>query len=159
MSRIEVLGNPGNSSNSKSEILFHNLLEGKVDTEEDAMNLLYEDLDDRANFKRFLNRFKQKLINTLFFIDLNSPIFEDYNKAYYNGYKYLAAIRILTGQAARVSAVEIAEKYLPKLIKYEYTELIFQFARFLTRYYLLSNTNEKNINIIMIYLQNIAKSG
>lgn len=143
MSKIEVLGNPGQSNQSMSEILFNAIKENKVQTEEEAIELLYGDPDEKSNFNRFINRFKQKLINTLFFIDLNNPIFEDYNKAYYNGYRYLSAIRILMGRTARSSAVEIAERNIKKVAKYEYAELTYLFARFLARNYLIFNPDKR----------------
>jgi hypothetical protein len=147
MSKIEILGNPGNSNHSMSEILFNAVKDNQVQTEEEAIELLYGDPGEKSNFNRFINRFKQKLINTIFFIDLNNPIFEDYNKAYYNGYRFLAAIRILMGRGARTSAVEIAERNIKKVAKYEYAELTYLFARFLARNYLIFNPNKRKYRL------------
>ena len=75
------------------------------------------------------------VLNTLFFIDLNQPGFNEIQKAYYSCYKELAATKILIGRGVRNVAIPLLEKTLRKAEKFEFTDIALDAARALRGHY------------------------
>jgi hypothetical protein len=93
--------------------------------------------------KKLLQRFQEKLINTLFFVDTNSPLFSERAKAYYNCSRRTIAVRMLAERGARKMAIDLAENTIPVTIKYEFTDLTVLLARFLIRQFSTTFVNPK----------------
>ncbi|MEM1319140.1 MAG: hypothetical protein AAGG75_02725 [Bacteroidota bacterium] len=132
--RVEILGEHYGEKSKYSQ-LYQGIKEGKISSDKDAATLLYDGDVNNLNYKKFKFRFRQRLIDTLFFIDTNAPNFTDIQSAYYNCYKNWAAIRILFGKSAKRSAVILAEKLLRQALKFEFTEIILNLSRVLRLHY------------------------
>jgi hypothetical protein len=138
---IEVIGNPNESQSMITE--FYNcIVEEKLTSDEEAAMHFYGTSDDNYNYKKLKNRLKNRLINTVFFIDVKQPSYNERQKAYYECYKDWAAAKILTGKHARLSAVNLSLKILKQAKKYEFSELVIDIARFLRLHY---GTREGNL--------------
>ena len=109
--RIEVMGNSTNYS-SKMRKLYDGISAGELSSDEAAAKLLYNSSPDNVNYKKLKYRLQQRLINTVFFIDVSQSQFNENQKAYFNCWKDWAAAKILIGKAARLAPLEIAEKIL-----------------------------------------------
>lgn len=86
-------------------------------------------------FKKLISRFQEKLINTLFFVDANTPLFGERAKAYYVCARRSVLVRMLVERGARKLAVNISEITLPIALKYEFTDLCVYLSRFLMKHY------------------------
>ncbi|MEM0994291.1 MAG: hypothetical protein AAF847_13030 [Bacteroidota bacterium] len=144
---IEVIGN---AKENKSMIMdFYNCIaEERLTSDEAAAQHFYGTSADNHNYKKLKNRLKNRLINTVFFIDVKQPSYNQRQKAYYECYKDWAAVKILTGKHARLSAVNISHKILKQAKKYEFSELVLDIARFLRLHY---GTREGNLKKYEFY--------
>lgn len=133
--QIDVIGNTG-SSQSQVQLLYDAIASGKI-TEADEIAPTFFPDNENAQFytSRLRKKLKKRLINTLFFIDVNQENFNQHNRAYFTCYKEVAAAKILIGLHARPAAIPIAEKALKSVLKYEFVELVLNLAKELRLHY------------------------
>jgi len=134
IAKIEVMGNPSNYQ-GKMRRLYDGISNGDFKSDEEAMMALYGEKGERTNYKKLKYRLEQRLINTVFFIDVNKPSFGDTQKVFYNSYKKLVACKILIGRSVIMSPIRIAERTLPKVIEYEFPEIAVGLLKDLVTHY------------------------
>ena len=144
MKHIEVLGN-GENLDSKYNQLYSAILNNEVHDELQAYKLIYQDEKGASieTFKRLKNRLKQRLLNTLFFIDTNQPQFTDIQKAHYTCNRNWLAVKTLLNFGARRTGISIAERTLRYALHYEFTELALYLAKDLRFHYSVVEHNDK----------------
>lgn len=142
VAKVEVMGNPSNYS-GKMKHLYEGIISGDFLTDEDAVNKLYNGEANINAYKKLKYRLQNRLINTVFFIDVNKPNFNDSQRAYYVCQKSVAAIDILLGRGARKTAMKLAEKTLRHVLKFEYTEMSINLLKKLSRHYATMEENKK----------------
>ncbi|MEO1624611.1 MAG: hypothetical protein AAFV25_05605 [Bacteroidota bacterium] len=142
---IQVLQNPFVTANKYSSF-YKGVIEGKIRSDADAAKMLYNSGPDDYKYKKLKYRFRQRLLNSILFIDVNKPNYTDIQKAYYNCYKDWATVRVLLGKGAKKSAVSIAEKTLRHSLKFEFTELSCNIARVLRLYFATTEGNKRQFN-------------
>ncbi len=119
---VELIGNSGNGSSRLQE--FYDLLsEGRFCDDDEAARFFYESDKQSPSYQKLRKTLKDRLVNSLFIIDLKQASYNDRQKAYYECYKDWAAAKILFGKNARVAAVSLSRKILKIAKKYEFTEL------------------------------------
>ncbi len=119
---------------SKLGELFQGVIEGDFDTDEEAMEKLYGG-ENKSAYRKLKSTLRNRLLNTLFFIDVKEASYNSYQKAYYECYRDWAAIKILLGKNARNSAVSLAHKVLRYADKYEFSSLCRDLADMLRFHY------------------------
>jgi len=122
--QIKIIG--GNTKDqSLLSTFYKKVAEQEFENEEDALEYFYGDKPNKQYyFTRLKSNLKERLLNTLFFIDINQPSFNVHQKAYYNCYKNSAAVKILIGRSAKLPAINLAEKTIKKAIKFEFTDIV-----------------------------------
>lgn len=133
--RIQIIGNPTNYA-SKTLELYEGIKSGRFTNDKDASEYFYgKGPKSEVNYKKLKARLQKRLINTIFFIDLNQPDYNEFQRAYYNIYKEWAATKILLGRAARRTAISIAERIINTAIRFEFNDLVLDIARALRSHY------------------------
>jgi hypothetical protein len=133
--QIQILGYEGDGD-SRYETFYNLIADGVVQDDEEAAEQLF---GGQANSKskpylNFKRDFFRRLVNTVFFIDLKQPEFNDRQQAAVNCWRNLAAMKILMARGARNSAIMLAEKTLGPAQKYELTEIVLELSRALKWY-------------------------
>jgi hypothetical protein len=133
--QIEVLGNTG-EVRSSVEKLYRDLQTDKYKNEEEASNAFYGHSRYRRHyFNRLKRKLREKLVNTLFLVDLSQPDFSEYQRAYYSCYRYASAVQILIAGYSRKAAVALAKMTIQRAIKYEFSDIVLQMAKILRYHY------------------------
>ncbi len=151
---IEILGAPLKDKNPTNlQRLYNGIYSGEIKNEEDIINTIFSNSKNASLYcSRLKGQLRERLINTLFFIDLNQNNFNDYSRAYYTCYKMASAIRILIGRNARNAAYPLAEKTLELALKFDFTDIALTVARDLRmQFATISGLRDKyeNINNIL----------
>lgn len=128
--RIEIIGEPSNY-NSLVHQLYAGIQEGRYKSDRDAAKDLYDSTPENKNFKHLQYVLEQRLLNTVFFIDVSRPTFVEYKKAYYTCQKNVGAIYMLIGRNAKKTGVSLAERTIRIAIKYEFADIIISLTRIL----------------------------
>ncbi|MEZ5039837.1 MAG: hypothetical protein R2828_08095 [Saprospiraceae bacterium] len=133
--KIELIGD-GSSSHSNYQKLYEKISDDTLLTDEEGEAHFFAGSKNKAYyFSRLKKQLNERLLNTLFFIDVNQPNFTEYQKAYYSCYKAATATKILLGKHARLPAVKLAEKTLKHAIKFELTDIILLLSKDLRFHY------------------------
>ncbi|HMW75311.1 MAG TPA: hypothetical protein PKD40_06625, partial [Saprospiraceae bacterium] len=72
------------NKSSKLNEFFEALMDGKFKTDRDAAALLYQSSPTDDKYRQLKSRFRKRLLNTLFFIDINLPSASNYTRAYFS---------------------------------------------------------------------------
>ncbi len=143
---IEIIGGP-DFQNSKLQELYDGIQKGRFITDEEAATAIYKDDKNKdSNYSKLKSRLQQRLINTVFFIDINKSSHNEIQRAYYTCHKDWAALKILIGKGARLTAIPIAERILRRAEKFEFNQLALDISRSLRFHYSAIDKNRKKYN-------------
>ncbi len=117
--------------NSKFNDFYEALSAEKFKNDREAALQLYKCGPGDARYRQLKSRFKKRLLNTLFFLDLNQPVATTYDKTYYNCNKDWACVQILQSNNAGAAAENLARSILTLALKYKFSDLILNCSRLL----------------------------
>lgn len=123
---IRKLGFPFSINTQLGEM--YELLADDVGDDELARKLTHQSSKSGA-FRRLKSDLSDRLIASLFLVDLSLPSYNSRQQAYYVIHKNWAASKILFGKNARMAAVELAEQTLRQALRYEFNDLAFDLSR------------------------------
>ncbi len=104
---------------------FYELIsQNKIETDEQASKRFFGKDPKDYRYRKLKNRLRQHLYNTLFFIDVNSPKFNEQQRAFYQCQKNLMTIRLLLARYGRTSAMKLVRKTITIAEKYELTDIL-----------------------------------
>jgi hypothetical protein len=127
---------------SKFNEFYEALMLGKFKNDRDAAQFLYDCSPTDDKYRQLKSRFKKRLLNTLFFLDVNLPDNSNYDRAYYTCNKDWSLVKILLSNNAIETADSLASQILNTALKYKFADLIVSCARIL-RTYAAESDNDK----------------
>ena len=139
--KIDIVGE--HRYNSLVQRFYQGIHTDEFKNDVDAAMALYQSTPDDINYKHLKYKLEKRLINTLFFVDLSNPQFNEIQKAYYNCYKNIGAIAILKGRGLRKSAISLSIRTIRKSIKYEFTDITLSLSRTLKRHFSFYEKDKK----------------
>lgn len=120
---IEIL-DQNMRDDSKVQMLYDAIITKEIDSEEDAVLLLYGDVDSKDAYYKVQQRLYDRLLNSFYFIDHKKAGFNDRQLAYYEAYRLWALARIVRERGAHNTALELFEKSLKYSLEYDFNELV-----------------------------------
>jgi hypothetical protein len=119
---IDVLGN--DDSNSRFTEFYRLIKNETITTDEQAAIHFYGENAKPTDIKYrvFKSDFKDRLLNTLLFIDPNNVV-DEYGRIVYQSTREWTAIEILFKKTLSYAAIPLAERLLTTCLKYEITDL------------------------------------
>jgi hypothetical protein len=145
---VQIIGNHHANKKKHGKIfkLYDAISSGQVSTDTEAAQHLDVNLQS-STYRNLKNDLKSRLINTVFFIDVKQPNYNNYQRAYYNAWKDLAAAKILFGKRARTSGLEVTHKVLKIAEKYEHLDLLVDALKVLRLHHGSITGDTKNFNL------------
>jgi hypothetical protein len=122
------------NKNSKFNEFYEALMAGKFRNDRDAATFLYECSPTDDKYRQLKSRFRKRLLNTLFFLDVNLPDTSGYDRAYYSCNKEWTLVKILLANEAPHTASSLAKQILTTALKYKFADLIVNCSRILRTY-------------------------
>ena len=119
---------------TNTNILYEKLLAGKFKTDLEAAQFFFKTDTNSSNYKNLKRLFRQKVINTLFFIEPSSA-HSDYERAFLYCCKNMFAAKILLFLQATNSGIDLCKRVYSKAEEFELTEFILDASRFLRLHY------------------------
>lgn len=119
------------NKSSKFNEFFVALMDGKFKSDRDAASMLYESDPTDDKYRQLKSRFRKRLLNTLFFIDINLPSASNYTRAYFSCNKDWTLAKILLSYGADLTAEDIASQILTISLKFRFADIIVNSARIL----------------------------
>ena len=122
------------NKNSKFNEFYEALMAGKFRNDRDAATYLYECSPTDDKYRQLKSRFRKRLLNTLFFLDVNVADASSYDRAYYTCNKEWTLVKILLANEATFTAATLARQILTTALKYKFADLIVNCSRILRTY-------------------------
>jgi len=140
--KIEVLGQNPNPKLLTNQ-LYEGLVNGSIANDKEALDLLYQDSKAKKKLYAIKTRLRSRLLNTLFFIDVQKFSRSDQISATIKSYHLLSAMKILFGRGKRNTAISLAEEALQLSVKFDIVELTYLLSKELCLHYGLYNYHKK----------------
>jgi hypothetical protein len=131
------------NKSSKFSEFYEALMAGKFKNDRDAATFLYGCSPTDDKYRQLKSRFRKRLLNTLFFLDVNVPNTADYDRAYFSCNKEWTLVKILISNDAHLTAEDLAKQILNTAQKFRFADVIVNCARIL-RKYAVDFENEKD---------------
>ncbi len=132
--------------NSKFNEFYEALLAGKFKDDRDASIFLYECEPTDDKYRQLKSRFRKRLLNTLFFLDVNLPSTSNYDRAYYTCNKDWTLVKILLSNEAEFTAAALARQILTIALKFKFADVIVNCSRIL-RAHTVTEDDEKEYEL------------
>jgi hypothetical protein len=120
--------------NSKFNEFYEALMAGKFKNDRDAASFLYGCPPTDDKYRQLKSRFRKRLLNTLFFLDVNLPSTSNYDRAYYSCNKDWTLVKILLSNGADHTASTLARQILTTALKYKFADVIVNCSRILRKH-------------------------
>ncbi len=140
--KVELFDESNRNKTSNYYKLFDGIHSRKYGTDADAAKDIYDCLPSEKKYLILKTRLRQKLLNTLFFLDYDAEKSSEYHKVLYDCNKQVYAIKVLIMANSRRLAIPMAEKTLKLAADYELTDIVLECARILREHYSGSNYQE-----------------
>ncbi len=119
------------NKNSKFNDFYESLMLNKFKNDRDAASALYGCSPTDDKYRQLKSRFRKRLLNTLFFLDINLPSTSNYERAYYSCNKEWTLVKILLSNGASSTAYSLAKHILTTALKFKFADVIVNCARIL----------------------------
>jgi hypothetical protein len=113
---------------------YEDLTAGRYKNDRDAAAKLYGCTPQDARYRQLKSRFRKRLFNTLFFLDVNKPSASNYDRAHFSCHKEWTLVKILQDNDAHSPAITQAKSILSTAQKFHITEIVVNCARILREY-------------------------
>ncbi|MEM1327977.1 MAG: hypothetical protein AAGI23_18605 [Bacteroidota bacterium] len=134
------------NKSSKFNEFYEALTQGKFKNDRDAASFLYESTPKDDRYRQLKSRFRKRLLNTLFFLDVNQPAASSYDRAYFSCNKDWTLVKILKDNDADYTAAALARQILTIALKFKFADVIVNCCRIL-RTYAAQQGDDKNFEI------------
>ncbi|KAA3628743.1 MAG: hypothetical protein DWQ02_18990 [Bacteroidetes bacterium] len=135
VSKLNIIGTEGESG-TKVQQLYDGILEGEITDDVEGAQRFYPDGAYSVKyFGKLKRKLQDRLLNTLFFIDVDTPQFTEYNKANQICHRNLLIVKLLLSYRQRHLAMIIARKTFKKAIRFDFIEVALMLARELRIHY------------------------
>ena len=138
--------------NSKFNDFYEALVAMKFKNDRDASRFLYDCPPTDDKYRQLKSRFRKRLLNTLFFLDVNLPSTSSYDRAYYSCNKDWTLVKILLSNDATFTANSLARQILTIALKYKFSDVIVNCSRIL-RKFAADNKEEKDFEEYDAYIK------
>ena len=140
--RIELL-NLQEEPQSKINQLYRAIKEDMVTNDQEARALLMANGQSSAAYSNLKTNLRKRLLNTLFFIDVDKRQYTDRQAAIFDIQKALAAAQLLQAKGAARVAAQQFERCLKIAVKYEFVTAVMISCRALRLHYGTQQRTEK----------------
>jgi hypothetical protein len=141
--KIEILDSDTlDNRQSKFSEFYEALAAEKFRNDRDAAAYLYGCRPTDDKYRQLKSRFKRRLLNTLFFIDVNQSGTTEREKAYHTCQREWALVQILISRDAHLTAESLTRQVLGLALRYRFSEVVVHAARLL-RHYAAEAADEK----------------
>lgn len=132
---IDVIGYGRGLVPSMLNEFYAQMISGNICSDSDAAKYFFQSGPSDQAYRKLKNKFKNRLLNTLFFLNVKQSGYTEINRAYLTCLKEMYAVRILFNRGAVNTAMELAHRVLKQSTFFEFTELSLDACKMLRSLY------------------------
>ncbi len=140
--QIEIISEDAKLS-TKAKLLLDGIKSGEIENDIQAVKTLYNQDNIDSKYRKLKSRLRNRLINTLFFIDVQQFSRYEYEKAQVRAFHLVAAVKILKTKGQTNASMEIAENAFKLAEKFEMTDLALMLGLELGTHFSVFKYNKK----------------
>ncbi|MDH3651224.1 MAG: hypothetical protein OEQ53_16175 [Saprospiraceae bacterium] len=110
-------------------LFYEKLQNDEFKSDQEAADFFFNKDANHAQYRKLKSKVRDRLHNTLFFIDINNPKFSDAQRAFYQCSRDLMTIKLMIGRNARKAAFSLARQTLKHARKFELIEIVVEVLR------------------------------
>jgi len=130
--KLEILDEPTlQNKKSKFTEFYEGLSSSKFKNDRDAAFQLYGTGPSDPKYRQLKSRLKKRLLNTTFFLNVNTAKYAHYEQAYFSANKDWVLVKILLANDATSTAVSLARQVLTNALKFQFSDIILFCSRIL----------------------------
>lgn len=141
------------NNTSKIRALYDGIASGTIKNDRNAIETIYQSSNSLQAFKKLKLRLRKRLLNAIFFIDINKPSFTDYKKAKFELHREWAATRLLIDRGDRVVSLSLLQHSIILALKFEFTDIAVLCLRDLVKHFSIVNPNAKKASYYQSLLE------
>lgn len=141
--KIKIIDKSTLTEGEKLTQLFSGVANGQWASDKEAAIAIYGKAYKPSNYTSLKNHLTERLLNSLFFINLSDFQYNSFQKSYFESEKLRAIVKILAGSGAKLLSTKLAEKLIKKTLKFEFTQINLEIAKLLRRHYRIHQKNKK----------------
>ncbi|MCO6485532.1 MAG: hypothetical protein J5I41_07100 [Saprospiraceae bacterium] len=119
------------SKSSKFNAFYEAMANGRFRTDREAAKALYNTTPSDDRYRQLKSRFRRRLLNTLFFLNANSPLKPRYEQALVEVQRDWALVNILKLYDSEQTAPYLARQILTQAQRHHFTSIMVDCLRFL----------------------------
>lgn len=128
----------------KSKILFDAILNDKIDTDDQAIAILYNgDLSKKSVYHKLKNRLRKRLLNTLIFVDTSKRDLTDRRKVGLELGRSVVVMNILWDRFQHASCLKLTKREFNRAIRFEFPKYAAELGEYLIYYFGIVKPNRK----------------
>ena len=140
--QIDIVTNE-NTMSELSKMFYDGLRNGQIKSDLDATRLLYGETELTSKYRKLKRRLRDKLIHTVFFIDIQQFSRTEYDKSLVRCYSMLAAVKILRNKGLVTAMLNLAEEVVKTALKFDIIEVAYYLSCDLAQRFTLLNFDRK----------------
>lgn len=157
LKKIEVIDDIGSYGNNLNHQLFKGIANGTYKTDDEAAQALYQSKGSDKKYQMLKSRLKDRLVNTLFFIDHSKIQNTPYQRAVYQCNRNYFCAKLLLTHGARTSAISMAKSTLTSSEKFDLNEITLLCARMLRHHYSMAGLKKEYSRYHNLVLNSLKK--
>ena len=126
--QIDLITDPTNLDD-KTKMLYNGIKDGLINTDEEAIDLIYKDPNKKETYRKLKYRLTQRLTNTIFLTDVQNSVKSEFGKSNLTLVKNWGALEILKWQGHNVHYREQVEKLLNSAIRLNRLDIAINIAK------------------------------
>jgi len=140
--QIEIISEEVKLS-KKTKEFYEGIRTGLIKSDLDAVQILYNQFYVDSKYRKLKGRLRNRLLNTVFFIDVQKFGKSDEETATVRSYHLLAIMKILKSRTKRKTAMNLADEALKVSLKFDIVDLIILLTKELKAHYGVFEYNKK----------------
>lgn len=132
--QIEIIGHDASNKSVKSQALYDGIASSQFDTDEEAALAIYGPNYKKDTYRKLKKHLENKLLNTLFFIDVSEEDESTFIQNYRQACKLLVYARLIRTTPFRVLGNRLFKKTLKIGLEFGFSDIIIEASTFLKNY-------------------------
>lgn len=141
--KVKSIRTIDSEDNDRITDFYNRLTQNQFGNDVEASQFYFNSDEKSSKYRKLKNKLKQRLWDSIIFVDTSSPRFNDSQKAFYTCQKYLIIIRILLGRNARTSALDLMKRTLKFSKRFEFSEISLEIYRLLRSHHAMKTGDRK----------------
>jgi hypothetical protein len=151
LENISIFTIHNRKENNNYNKIFDAILNNKIETDDDGAKLLYGAKDEDVRYRVFKKRFRERLYNSILFIDTGKRSTGSYHEVYHDLSRKLLVAKSLIGVSLKQPGYSLLKTVLKKAEEFHYFDVVMDCAVYFRRQMMMEGNEAEFIRFNNLY--------